>query len=686
MRYWILRTGLVALLAATGLWGCRNSASAPRLSFPFRTASSARLLTGADTTMQRIDLPKQRVRAPEFPHNFAWVNTDRPLSIQNDLKGNVVVLDFWTYCCINCMHILPDLEYIEHKYTGQPVVVVGVHSAKFDNEGDKDNILTAVQRYNIAHPVIVDENHDIWSQYGVSSWPTLMVIDPEGRIVGSLSGEGNRATLDAVVYSLLQEGREKGTLASAPPKIERKSRVPSTSGLAFPGKVLAEPNGKFLFISDSNHDRVIISSPDGHVIAIAGSGQKGSADGAFASAQFDNPQGMAYDSVTNLLYVADTDNHLIRKLDLTAKTVETISGTGEQVYDRTGGGIGRAQGLNSPWDLVLVDGKLYICMAGPHQLWVLDLATGIAQAWVGSGREDIVDSPGLSAALAQPSGIVQKGDWLYWADSEVSAVRRVNINTRKVETLVGTGLFDFGDNDGDFSEALLQHPLGVTVYGDDILVADTYNSKIKRLDEHAQQVTTITGVGQPNAVALNTTELSLYEPGGLSVRGDTLYIADTNHDRVIVYDLKRGAWHELALKGLRVAAARHMETANVPVREVNVRPGSDLTLRIGAKFAKGIHLNREAPINYAFAPSSNGETDQAIEGIAKDNQFPIVIRIPAAAVHSGETYQTMLSIAYCTDENEGLCVPVTLNWRLKLNADPSAGDVVELNETITPMH
>ena len=168
--------------------------------------------------MPRIELPKQRLRAPEFPREFAWVNTDRPLFVHDDLKGNVVVLDFWTYCCINCMHILPDLEYIEEKYAGQPVVVIGVHSAKFDNEGDRDNILTACQRYDIAHPVIVDENHRIWSEYTVNSWPTLMVVDPEGRVVGSLSGEGNRETLDAVVVSRLEEGKEKGPLAAAPPK------------------------------------------------------------------------------------------------------------------------------------------------------------------------------------------------------------------------------------------------------------------------------------------------------------------------------------------------------------------------------------------------------------------------------------------------------------------------------------
>ena len=449
--------------------------------------------------------------------------------------------------------------------------------------------------------------------------------------------------------------------------------------------MLAEPSGKYLFISDSNHDRVIIANPDGKVIAIAGSGKKGQADGAFGAAEFDNPQGMAYDSNADVLYVADTDNHLIRKLNLKSKNVETISGTGEQVYDRQGGQHGRLQGLNSPWDLALVEGTLYIAMAGPHQLWVMDLASQVAEAWVGSGREDIIDSPGMSAALAQPSGIVQKGEWLYFADSEVSAVRRANLKTRKVETLVGTGLFDFGDRDGEFDAALFQHPLAVAVFGDDILVADTYNHKIKRLDEGSRRVSTLTGGGTPQTLASSTGDLSLYEPGGISVRGDLLYIADTNHDRIVEYNLVSGVWRELSLRGLRVETARRMEAANVPVQDVKVNTGSDLTLRLGAKFAKGIHLNREAPINYAFAPSSDGDTTGTVEGVAKSANIPVELKIPASALQSGETYQTMLSVAYCTDENEGLCVPVTLAWRLRLINEPSASNVVELTETIKPM-
>ena len=476
--------------------------------------------------MPRIDLPKQRVRAPEFPKDFAWVNTDRPLYIRDQLKGNVVVLDFWTYCCINCMHVLPDLESIEQKYAGQPVVIIGVHSAKFDNEGDKQNIETACQRYNITHPVIVDERHKIWSDYGVNAWPTLMIIDPEGRVVGSLSGEGNRAALDAVVYSLLQEGKEKGTLASAPPEFERSGRVPSASGLAFPGKVVADPTGKWVFISDSDHDRVIVATTDGQVAAIAGSGQKGTADGDFKTAQFDNPQGLAYDAVKNLLYVADTDNHLIRRLDLSAKTVKTIAGTGQQVYDRTGGGIGTSQGLNSPWDVALDGDNLYIAMAGEHQIWVLDLNTLAAKAWAGSGNEDIDDGMGANASLAQTSGLAIKNGWLYFADSEVSAVRRANLKTREVQTLIGHGLFDFGDREGRLSDALLQHPLGVAIYGDDILVADTYNHKIKRINETEKLITTLVGTGKSSAPPAATGPLSLMSRAGCPCLG-TLFTSRT---------------------------------------------------------------------------------------------------------------------------------------------------------------
>lgn len=621
--------------------------------------------------MRKVDLPASRPRAPEFPKEFAWVNSDRNLLLREDLKGNVVVLDFWTYCCINCMHVLPDLEYLEQKYTGLPVVVVGVHSAKFDNESDARNIETACARYDIAHPVIVDEAHRIWSEYGVRAWPTLAVIDPEGRVVGMLSGEGNRAALDAIIYTLLEEGRTRGTLAVAPPAISRTGRVPAASGLAFPGKVLAEPSGKFVFISDSNHDRVIIADSSGQVLAVAGTGKKGARDGSFREAQFDNPQGLAFDSEKNLLFAADTDNHLIRRLDLTRGTVETITGTGEQVYDRVGGHAGTRQGLNSPWDLALAADTLYVAMAGMHQLWTLDLNTLVARAWVGSGHEDIRDGDGDRAALAQPSGLAIRGDWLYFADSEVSAVRKVNLRTREVKTLVGSGLFDFGDRDSRLARALLQHPLGVAIHGEDVLVADTYNHKIKRIRESEGTIATISG------------ELSLYEPGGISVRGSTLYIADTNHDRVMEFDLASGEWREFTLRGLREIESVSV-TDSVPVRDVAVQPGGELRLELAALFSDGIHLNAEAPVHYSLRDAGN-PLAPAIRGSVSPPSLPVSLIVPAKKIKTGEIYDAQLDLAYCTTEDQSVCVPVTLRWRLRVSGNAQADGIVRLAQPVRPV-
>jgi thiol-disulfide isomerase/thioredoxin len=116
------------------------------------------------------------VRAPEFPAGMQWLNTATPLRLA-DLRGKIVLLDFWTYCCINCMHIIPELTALERKYPNE-LVVIGVHSAKFHNEGDSENIRQAILRYEIQHPVVNDRDFRIWRSYAVRAWPTLMVIKP----------------------------------------------------------------------------------------------------------------------------------------------------------------------------------------------------------------------------------------------------------------------------------------------------------------------------------------------------------------------------------------------------------------------------------------------------------------------------------------------------------------------------
>jgi sugar lactone lactonase YvrE len=495
---------------------------------------------------------REERKVPGFPEGFAWFNTDRPLRFGHELKGQVVLLDFWTYCCINCMHVLPDLAWLEKKYANQPVAVIGVHSNKFDNEGSAANVRTAILRYEIHHPVIVDEDMQIWRAYGVQAWPTLVLVDPTGSPTVSVSGEGHRETLDHAIERALTTARQRGTLAEAPLKLSREASVPSASGLAFPGKILADPMGKRLFIADTNHNRIVITGwPDeaGHATfqVIVGTGTEGATDGPSDRATFYHPQGLALHDKT--LYVADTENHLIRAVNLPLKTVTTILGTGKQSYDRTGGKKGTEQGISSPWDLAVDGNTLYIAMAGTHQLWRMDLGTHVARAFAGSGRENIDDGPRQSASLAQPSGLALADGTLYFADSETSSIRAVDLNQGEVSTIIGHGLFEFGDVDGDHVTARFQHPLGVTRYGDKLLVADTYNHKIKLIDPQQRTAMTFLGTGQPSTGKPDG-QLALYEPGGLDTAGNTLLIADTNNHRIVVVDLSTREWHELVIVGL----------------------------------------------------------------------------------------------------------------------------------------
>ena len=418
--------------------------------------------------------------APELDGGVAWLNTASPIKLK-DLRGKIVVLDFWTFCCINCIHTLPDLANLEKKYANQ-VVVIGVHSAKFDGEKDSEAIRKAILRYEITHPVVNDAHQIIWNAYEASSWPTLVLIDPEGNLVARGSGEGLYEALDVNIQRLIKEHRAKKTLNEKPMKFElARFSETGASPLYFPGKVLADAAGKRLFISDSTHHRIVVTDLTGKNIAVAGAGQAGADDGAFDKARFNDPQGLALDGDT--LYVADRKNNLIRALDLKAKTVQTVAGDGSQGEDREYDGPALKAGLNSPWDLLLHDGQLYVAMAGFHQLWKMDLAKGVIRPYAGTGMENIRDGGLSSACFAQPSGLATDGKMLYVADSEVSAVRAVPLGGEgKVKTIVGQGLFEFGDLDGTGDEVRLQHALGVAYHDGKLYVADTYNSKIKVLD------------------------------------------------------------------------------------------------------------------------------------------------------------------------------------------------------------
>ena len=641
-----------------------------------------------------------RVRAPELTGGRGWLNTDKPLTLAA-LKGKVVLLDFWTYGCINCIHIIPDLKKLEHKYANQ-LVVIGVHSAKFENEKDTENIRRIILRYELEHPVYNDAEFKVWQSYGVRAWPTQVLIDPTGYVIGAVSGEGNYELIDQVVAKVVDEFRKRGELNEEPLKLTLERAKVGDLPLAFPGKILADAKGDRLFIADSNHNRIVVTRLDGSLIETIGTGVAGAADGPFEKASFYRPQGMALERGPRAgsppgvqggdsLYVADTENHLIRRVDLQAKTVQTVAGTGQQARDYFKQGPALTIELSSPWDLQLVGRQLYITMAGTHQIWKLDLGNQEVSTFAGSGREARQDGPLLAAGFAQPSGITSDGKKLYIADSEANIIRAIDIASGEVETLVGGDLFDFGDVDGSGDEVRLQHPLGVFAVDREILIADTYNHKIKELDPKARTVKTFLGTGKPGQS--DGAAPSFYEPGGLGVANGKLYLADTNNHAIRVVDLKTKKTSTLRISGLEPPAAlvqlpNDEGTPNaqeIRIATQQLRADSNGELVVNVELPAHYHLNPAAPQRYRVSVETGEQQlglisasilgvigrDRNVSQTTKSLQFPL--RIPFHAFEPGAAELRMqLTLFYCREDNTGTCRIKTLAWRVPVEVTNNA--------------
>lgn len=628
----------------------------------------------AESEEKNMITNRKMIRAPELDGGTGWLNTDRPIYIKN-LKGKVVLLDFWTYCCINCMHIIPDLKKLEAKYPNE-LVVIGVHSAKFLNEKDSDNIRQAILRYGIEHPVVNDSEFRIWRSYGVRAWPTLVLIDPDGYVSGVVSGEGHYEILDKVISSLIEEFSKQGKLDRTPLKLAlEKNKVPE-SILSFPGKIITNrltgSEGR-LFISDSNNNRIIITDLDGNVKDVIGDGSEGTQDGSFESAQFNKPQGLSLSG--NKLYIADTENHLIREADLNNKTVKTIAGTGKQARGYGSGGNALKTPISSPWDLVKIGGKIYIAMAGVHQVWVLD--NNIVRPYAGSGREGRLDGKLMESELAQPSGITTDGSKLYIADSETSSIRSIDLDEKngKVDTIVGLDLFEFGDIDGKGRDVRLQHPLGVLFYDGKLYVADTYNHKIKILDPENKTSKTFLGTGKPGKNDGNNP--SFYEPSGLAIAGDKLFIADTNNHLIRVADLKTKTVSTLVLKGLKdksdIGNGLPAKVIVLPVRKLRANTKGNLILDV--KFPQSYGLTEGAPLQYEIEHCKGliaiPESDK--KKTMENPKLPMNIPFKVSD-NSGECQvKISLLINYC-DKNKGICTIEFVKFQVPVQIEKNEGD------------
>jgi len=622
------------------------------------------------------------VPAPDFPAGLDWLNVDQPLSLA-DLRGKVVLLDFWTYGCINCMHIIPDLMKLEEKYADE-LVVIGVHSAKFENEGQTDNIRNVILRYELEHPVVNDNEFQIWSQYGARAWPTLVLIDPDGNVLGYHSGEGIYQPFDNIIGKMIAEFDELGRIDRTPLdlKLEQDSLVDSP--LLFPGKVLLDEASNRLFISDSNHNRIVVSDLEGNVLEVIGNGLAQLKDGDFETASFFRPQGLALVN-GDTLYVADTENQAIRKIDLQAGQVETVAGTGDQVYTQPTKGQALSTPLNSPWAVLYHDGRLFIAMAGQHQIWVYTPEDGLIDGYAGSGREELEDGRLTQGGLNQPSGLATDGQLLYIADSEASAIRTADLDPDgRLETIVGTGLFDFGDVDGTGDDVRLQHPLGVVYKDGDLYIADTYNSKIKIVDPESQSSSTFLGGNE--AGWRDGSEALFDEPGGLSIGEDKLYIADTNNHVIRVADLNSREVSTLVLVDNEGLLTRQPEGTEYSGKTVTLEPqaiaAGQGTVQLDVSIPDGYKVNEFAPFSMEWDSDGDGlsfNRDEADQSIVEP-EFPLSF---AAEFQEGESELTGdLVIYYCDDDAESLCFIERVRVTAPLTVSSDGQDTLVVSHAI----
>ena len=603
------------------------------------------------------------VDAPGFPTGLDWINTDSALTL-DDLKGKVVLLDFWTYGCVNCIHVIPDLQRLEEEFPDE-LVVIGVHSAKFTNEGNTENIKNVVQRYGLEHAVINDKDFTVWNSWGAQAWPSTAVIDPAGRAVGIRAGEGVYDAVQPVIAGLVAEFDASGQLDRTPIALALEADAAPNRPLSYPGKVLAA-DGR-LWVADTGHDRILEVDPTtGDVLAAYGSGTPGNADGAATEATFNAPQGLAL--ADTVLYVADTNNHVIRAVDLATGEVSTVAGTGEQGWPPT---TGKAENvaLSTPWDILSSDGLLYIANAGTHQIWVLDTATGIMGPLIGSAREGTFNARFEHAELAQPSGLALDDDGkLFFADSESSSVRVGDLATGTTSLTVGgdANLFEFGDVDGVGNEARLQHPLGLAVSGNTLYVADTYNSKIKSIDTRRGSITSWLGDGsgwKDGASPL------FDEPGGLSLDGDVLYVADTNNHAIRLIDVNTSQTTTLVLKGVEAfdpPAAYAGDVIRVPAQTANAGQAS---LILEYELPDGYKVNEDAPSSVVIAGGvSVVDLASGTAGDITGTRIPATVPIVLTEGSGSALFD--VTLIYCRADATSLCLIDQVRYEVPLNVGP----------------
>ena len=538
------------------------------------------------------------------------------------------------------------------------LVVIGVHSAKFPSEGLTANIRQAVLRDDIRHPVVNDVGFRVWSEYSVRAWPTLVLIDPAGRIAYQTAGEILAADLAPHIQSILDENPE--AIQRRPLDLRPEARLEPAYPLRYPSRLLVAEER--LWIADSGHNRIVEVHLDpgglsgGEVTRVFGTGNAALRDGPAAEAAFHHPRGLALqgDAASGALLVADTENHAVRAVDLNTGQVRTLAGTGQKAHGTYTLGKPTETPLRSPWAVVSLDKYVFIAMAGSHQIWILIDEEQIGP-FAGNGAEALVDGLPPEASFNQPSDLAFGLGHLFVADPEASAIRAIPLfESQKTMTLVGQGLFEFGDVDGTGPAVRLQHAAGLSFSEEATLIyiADTYNHKIKTLNPETGEVKTLIGSGRPGLRDGDFAQAQLFEPEGVLAAGNgRLYIADTDNHQVRVADLQAGQVHTLALRGLErlaqpgafpAAAGGKLRLDSAPVRSEG-----PIQVTLDVRLPKGYKRNPDT--GALLRIQTGGQTRELSFAAGQDITFP---------VEPGSQAEVALGLTlfYCQDTDLGLCL------------------------------
>ncbi|MEM7180978.1 MAG: redoxin domain-containing protein [Spirochaetota bacterium] len=604
--------------------------------------------------------------ATPFPKNAEWFNTEKPLKLKS-LLGKIIILDFWTYSCIHCHHVIPELKRLQSEWPNE-LLVIGVHSPKYNHEKNSKSLQKALQRHAITYPVIHDKDFKLWQAYGLNYWPSFVIIDPEGKIIGKHTGEGIYHLFSELIESVHKTFSQKNLFNPSPvtETAKKKDAIFSTT-LSFPSKLAIDAKEKTLYIADTNHHRILaVSIEEKKITKVIGSGQPGKKDGVFQKAMFHSPHGIFLHE--NLLYIADTGNHSIREANFHNDYVKTVAGTGEQAQIFNVEGKAHEVALNSPWDLLRDKEKLYIAMAGTHQIWEVNLKNDSISVLAGSGRENLFDGKHRQAALAQPSGLSKGENVLYVADSEVSAVRAIDLVANgEIRTIVGKGLFDFGDTDGTYPSPRLQHPLAVLEHHGKLYLADTYNHKIKTIDPQKRECHTFAGSGKIGNKDGSAQESSFHEPSGLAILENTMYVADRNNHLVRSIDLATGevSTFHFQSKDDSIHPLENEHSAKFSLAQISISPRSEsisLSIVLGKKYQWN---SNEEFFQPQFSTANTSLKILPDQGQQKQYPYHFTLKLP---LQDGE-FQISSRISFCESKNPSLCFYKNIEISGELNVE-----------------